>query len=149
LGLGLAARPEFDRIWIVRYRNNVTDAELTRSLERCDVPAGGFHHVDHLRVAWVYLHETPTVEAALARMASTLRRFAASVGQPAKYSDAVTAFWMYQMAAVRAVMPGAGLDAVLRAYPHLLRKELIDAAPPRALDSPRNPPDRPVSGGFA
>jgi hypothetical protein len=116
----------------------MTDVEITRALERCVPPPDGFHHADHLCVAWVYLDESPTVDAALARMAATLRQFAASVGQADKYSDAITAFWMYQLAAARAMMPGADRAAVLRAYPRLLHKDLIDAAAAGASDSPRD-----------
>ena len=104
----------------------MTDVELTRALERCEVPNDGFHHIHHLRVALVYLNEAPSVDAAIDRMASTLRRFAASVGQAGKYSQAVTEFWMYQMAAARAVMPLADCQDVVRAYPRLLDKNLID-----------------------
>jgi len=102
----------------------MTDVELTRALERGEIPNEGFHHVDHLRVAWVYLEESPTVEGALARMAETLRRFATSVGKPEKYSDPLTAFWMYQMAAARALMPGADCAAIVDRYPWLLDKTL-------------------------
>src|SRR5712692_9522339 len=122
----------------------MTDVELTRALERGEVPNEGFRHADHLRVAWVYLAESPTVDDALVRMAATLRRFAASVGKAEKYSDAITAFWMYQMAAVRAVMPGDECAAVLRAHPRLLDKDLIDAAPLRSSDSSRDTPDWPL-----
>jgi hypothetical protein len=103
------------------------DVALTRRLERCEVPNAGFPHVSHLRVAWVYLHEAPTVDEATARMAATLQRFAASVGQAGKYSGPTTAFWMLQVAAARAMMPDAGIDALLRAYPWLLDKNLIRA----------------------
>jgi hypothetical protein len=102
----------------------MTDVELTRAVERGEVPNEGFHHVDHLRVAWVYLEESPTVEAAVARMADTLRRFATSVGKPEKYSDPLTAFWMYQMASARALMPGADCRAIVARYPWLLDKTL-------------------------
>jgi hypothetical protein len=102
----------------------MTDVELTRALERGEIPAAGFHHVDHLRVAWVYLEESPTVEKALARMAATLRRFATSVGKPDKYSDPLTAFWMYQMASARALLPGAGCQPILEHCPWLLDKAL-------------------------
>jgi len=102
----------------------MTDVELTRALERGKIPNEGFHHVDHLRVAWVYLEESPTVEAALARMADTLQRFATTVGKPEKYSDPLTAFWMYQMAAARALMPGADCAAIVDRYPWLLDKTL-------------------------
>jgi len=104
----------------------MTDVELARALERCEIPNDGFHHVDHLRIALVYLNESPSVEAAVERMASTLRRFAASVGKAGKYSQAVTEFWMYQMAAARAMMPSADCQDLVRAYPQLLDKSLID-----------------------
>jgi hypothetical protein len=120
------------------------DLHLARALERGQAPAGGLHHAEHLRVAWVYLNESATVVEALARMAATLRRFAASAGQTDKYSDPVTAFWMYQLAAAHAVMPSAAFDDVVRAYPRLLDKELIASAP-RAADPSRHPSDRPLS----
>jgi hypothetical protein len=106
---------------------NPDDVELARTLERGEVPAGGFPHAKHLRVAWVYLTESPSLDDALARMSSTLRRFTISVGQADKFSEPMTAFWMLQVAAARAVMPGADLDTVLRAYPRLLDKNLIRA----------------------
>jgi hypothetical protein len=102
----------------------MTDVELTRALERGQIPNEGFHHVDHLRVAWVYLEESPTVDEAFTRMAATLRRFAAAVGKPEKYSDPLTAFWMYQTAAARAMMPGADFPAIIARYPWLLDKTL-------------------------
>src|SRR5262245_35538907 len=132
------ASRKIDRIRIVRYRNNMTDAELARALERAELPDGGFHHADHLRLACVYLAEAPSVDEALARMAATLRRVAASVGQAEKYSDRITAFWMYQMAAARAALPGADCAAVLRAFPWLLDKGLVHAASSGSPDSPRD-----------
>jgi hypothetical protein len=114
------------------------DVELARALERGELPDGGFHHADHLRVAWVYLSEEASVDDALARMSSTLRRFAASVGKAEKYSDAITAFWMYQMAAARAVLPGADSAGVLRAFPRLLDQDLIHAAASGTADPSRD-----------
>src|SRR6516165_12747408 len=104
----------------------MTDVELTRALERGEIPNEGFHHVDHLRVAWVYLEEAATVEEAIARMAATLRRFTASVGKAEKYSDPLTAFWMHQMAAARALMPDADCAATVARMPWLLDKSLAD-----------------------
>lgn len=103
----------------------MNDQELTRALERGELPNSGFHHSDHLRVALVYLNESPTVAEAIDRMASTLRRFAASVGQAQKYSHATTEFWMYQLASARALAPGASADALFAACPRLLDKNLL------------------------
>ena len=120
------------------------DVGLTRALERGELADAGFHHADHLRVAWVYLLECGGADAALARMAATLRRFAASVGKPDKYSDALTAFWIYQLASARAMMPGATIDDVFTAWPRLLDKDLVlayysgDAASSRSADPSRH-----------
>ena len=104
------------------------DVAMTRGLERGAAPAGGLPHASHLRVAWVYLHESASLDEATARMAATLRSFAASVGKAEKYSDRTTTFWMLQVAAVRALMPDADVDTALRAYPWLLDKDLMRAA---------------------
>jgi hypothetical protein len=102
----------------------VTDVELTRALERCEVPNEGFAHASHLRVAWVYLTESESVEAATERMAATLRKFAASVGKAEKYDHPMTVFWMQTVAAARAAHPGSTIDDVLRGEPQLLDKNL-------------------------
>ena len=131
------------------------DVELTRALERCEIPNEGFAHASHVRVAWVYLSESASIDQAIERMAATLRRFAVSVGQAGKYSDATTVFWMRQVAAARAAMPAAGLDAVLRAFPRLLDKHLIQAddathvTTPGPTHSSSDASDRPVPGRTA
>jgi hypothetical protein len=126
------------------------DIALTRALERCEIPDQGFPHASHLRVAWVYLAESGSIDQAIARMSATLRGFAASVGKAEKFSEPMTVFWMLQVAAARAALPGADLDALLRAYPRLLDKNLIRAddanhvSPPGPTHSSSDAPDRPV-----
>jgi hypothetical protein len=128
------------------------DVELARALERCEIPNEGFPHASHLRVAWVYLSESASLDQAVERMAATLRRFAASVGKAETYSEPTTVFWMLQVAAARAVMPDAGLDAVLRAYPRLLDKYFIRAEDPHhviasgSAHPSGDAPDRPLPG---
>ena len=101
----------------------MTDADFARSFESGAVASSDFRHADHLRLASVYLDESPTIEAAISRMAIALRRFATAAGHPEKYSQPTTEFWMYQVAAARALMPGAEFDAVLRAFPRLLARQ--------------------------
>jgi len=131
------------------------DVALARALERCEVPNEGFPHASHLRIAWVYLNESASLDHAVERMAATLRRFAASVGHANKYSEPTTVFWMLQVAAARAAMPGADLDAVLRAYPRLLDKNLIRMDDPTHVIAPDSPhsssdtPDRSLPGRSA
>jgi hypothetical protein len=131
------------------------DVALARALERCEVPNEGFPHASHLRLAWVYLNESTSLDRAVERMAATLRRFAACVGRADKYSESTTVFWMLQVAAARGAMPGADLDAVLRAYPRLLDKNLIRMDDPKHVIAPdsTNPssdaPDRSLPGRSA
>ena len=128
------------------------EVELTRALERGQPPADGFPHAAHLRVAWVYLNEAPSLDEAIERMSATLRGFAASVGKADKFSRPATVFWMLQVASARAMMPEAELDAVLRAYPRLLDKNLIHADDSShviasgSTHSPSHASDRPVPG---
>jgi hypothetical protein len=116
----------------------MTDVELTRALERCEIPNDGFHHASHLRVAWVYLDECRSVDEACCRMAATLHRFAASVGKPEKYHETMTVFWVRALAAARRSSansggrrlegPGANENTfpdVLNYHPELLDKDLL------------------------
>ncbi len=105
----------------------MTDVELTRALERGAIANADFRHVHHLRVAWVYLDEEPTFEAAFVRMRATLQQVAGAAGRLHRYSDALTLFWMHQVAAARAMMPGADCDAIFRVCPRLLDKNLVHA----------------------
>jgi hypothetical protein len=57
------------------------------------------------------------------RMRAALKRFAASVGKPQKYSDPMTWFWMQEVAAARATLAaGADFDGMLAANPQLRDK---------------------------
>jgi hypothetical protein len=106
----------------------MTDEELARALERGVIANDAFRHTDHLRVACVYLRESRTIDEALERMKDTLRRFATASGHAEKYSDEITAFWMYQIAAVRAIMPDATSADLMRAFPRLLDRDAVRPA---------------------
>jgi len=156
----------------------VTDAEFARAFEQGQVPNADFHHAAHLRLAWVYLRESGSVEQAANRMAAALRRFATAAGKPDKYHHTMTMFWVEALArAAGAAMPGATADEVLRAHPYLLDKELPlafyspdrlfssaarlscvapdrepvtrDAASPHPAHPSSDAPHRPVSGRAA
>jgi hypothetical protein len=76
----------------------VTDAVFLRAFERGEIANADFHHGSHLRLALAYLEESSSVDEAAERMASALRRFAASAGHPEKYHHTVTLFWMHMVA---------------------------------------------------
>jgi hypothetical protein len=70
----------------------MTDTEFVRAFEECTLPAGRFHHADHVRLAWLYLRDKPFT-AALEAFCSGLRRFAAANGKPGLYHETIT--WAY------------------------------------------------------
>lgn len=67
----------------------MTDEELIRCFEAAEVPPGGFHHREHVRVAWCYLVREPLPEA-LEQFRAGLQRFAEAQGAAAKYHETMT-----------------------------------------------------------
>ena len=103
----------------------MTDVQLTRALERGEIPNKDFHHASHLHVAWVYLAESSSVQQAASRMRDTLRRFAAAAGKPEKYHETITLFWIQLLSSAYTATRGGRLEDIVRANPHLLEKEFL------------------------
>jgi hypothetical protein len=69
------------------------DERLVQLFEAGQAPPAGFHHADHVRVAWWYLRQLPLAEA-LARFAGALRRFAVAQGKPDLYHETITTAYL-------------------------------------------------------
>jgi hypothetical protein len=69
------------------------DESLVRLFERTEVPPDGFHHRDHVRVAWWYLRQHPLPDA-LARFGANLRRFALAQGKPDLFHETITTAYL-------------------------------------------------------
>jgi hypothetical protein len=65
------------------------DRALVQTFEAGNEPDGGFHHHEHVRVAWCYLQQHPLPEA-LSCFSSRLRHFAAARGKPNLYHETIT-----------------------------------------------------------
>ena len=100
----------------------MTDVQLTRALERGEIPNKDFHHASHLHVAWVYLAESSSVWQAARKMRDTLRRFAAAAGKPEKYHETITLFWVHVLSRAHAGKRGGRLEEIVHANPQLLEK---------------------------
>lgn len=85
---------------------DMTDTGFIRSFEDCTLPAGTFHHRDHVRLAWLYLRRLPVLDA-LTRFSEGLRRFAAANGASGLYHETIT--WAY-LFLIHQRMAGAGAD---------------------------------------
>jgi hypothetical protein len=67
----------------------VTDEELVAHFESGRAPDGGFHHEQHVRVAWIYLGQDPLIPA-LTRFVDALKQFAVAQGRPDLYHQTIT-----------------------------------------------------------
>jgi hypothetical protein len=70
----------------------LTDDELLGQFERATLPLECFHHLEHVRVAFLYLSTLQVLEA-LQAFSRSLRRFAAKYGKSKLYHETIT--WAY------------------------------------------------------
>jgi hypothetical protein len=59
------------------------------AFEDCTLGNEGFHHADHVRMAFLYLSRYPVLQA-IERFSVALARFAAAKGKPELYNETVT-----------------------------------------------------------
>lgn len=103
----------------------MTDEAFTRAFEAGTVTPDQFDHVAHLRVAWVYLREAGSADAALPRIREAIQRFAAAAGATQKYHETITVVWTRLLEEVGAhVARPCELAELLRARPELADKNL-------------------------
>jgi hypothetical protein len=103
----------------------MTDEEFVRAFESGKVTPEQFDHRAHVRVAWVYLQESDSLEAALPRMREAIKRFAAAAGASQKYHETITVLWMRLLDDVKArVGARFEMSEVLRDFPSLADKDL-------------------------
>jgi hypothetical protein len=65
------------------------DDALVEMFEAGQAPPEGFHHREHVRVAWWYLRHQPLPDA-LNSFSTALRRFAAAQGKPGLFHETIT-----------------------------------------------------------
>ncbi len=102
----------------------MTDETFARAFENGAITPAQFDHVAHVRVAWVYLHESASTEEAVGRMREAIRRFSVAAGAAQKYHETITVLWMRLLAGLKARGTSGELADVLREHPSLADKEL-------------------------
>lgn len=83
----------------------------------------GFHHRDHLRLAWVQIRRLGLEQAAEV-VTNGIRRFASHHGSAERYNDTMTRFWLRVVGIGIKRHPELTFDELLAAEPHLLDKNL-------------------------
>lgn len=146
----------------------MTDEALMAAFEAGRPPDGGFHHEQHVRVAWNYLRAHPLPEA-LGRFCGGLRRFASAQGADGLYHETITVAFVLLIneRLARAREDGAldTWDAFCAANPDLLawkpsildryytpgtlsspRARRVFVMPDRGVPAPETRRDRPAAG---
>jgi hypothetical protein len=70
----------------------MTDREIIDRFDTGTVPETGFHHADHVRLAFAYLRNYPVLSA-LEKFSAALKQFAARHGKTQLYNETIT--WAY------------------------------------------------------
>ena len=97
-----------------------SDQLLHEQIVDLSLPAAGFGHREHLRLAWIALSEHAEFAEAAGRFTRALRRYVTHLGAADKYHETIT--WAY-LALIREAMQGrsdADSQAFLAAHPELL-----------------------------
>src|SRR5262249_7415984 len=88
------------------------------------VSPAGFHHRDHIRLAW-RLNRDLGVDVAPDAIAQAIQLVAARHGEPGKYHETLTQFWARMVGYHVERRPDLGdFEQFIAAYPQLLDKEL-------------------------
>ena len=92
------------------------------SMEDCSYPKEQFKHGDHIRLAWIYLRRYG-LQQSEQRIATTIRRFAISLGHEEKFHQTITLAWLLLVNAAYAATPEiASFDEFLANHAWLLSR---------------------------
>jgi hypothetical protein len=72
----------------------MTNREIIDRFECSNVPESGFHHADHVRLAFAYLRSYPVL-LALEKFSDALKRFAVSHGKAQLYNETITCAYFF------------------------------------------------------
>lgn len=73
--------------------SGLSDAEFLAEFRACTLPPTCFHHSDHLRLAWLHIHQSP-LEIAIENVRSGIQAYAKHLGKPGLYHETLTVAWM-------------------------------------------------------
>ena len=98
----------------------LNDAEFLAAFHACSLPPACFHHADHLRLAWLHIHQHP-LEVAAERVSNGIQAYAKHLGRPELYHETITVAWVRLIAS----HDEPSFDEFLRLNAHRLNKELL------------------------
>ncbi len=97
----------------------MTNEEVIHRFEIDAIPENGFHHADHVRLAFAYLCEHPILDA-LGKFATALKRFAAARGKTGLYNETITCAYFFLIRERMAASETASWEDFAQRNPDLL-----------------------------
>jgi hypothetical protein len=103
-----------------------SDDEFVSQVEACVYPIERFKHLDHVRLAWIYLqrHHYPEAES---RMRAAIVRLACHHGAHRKYHVTITIAWMRLLGVAALQTPYPNFQQFAAAHPWLANKDALSA----------------------
>ncbi len=98
----------------------LNDAEFLTAFHACSLPPSCFHHADHLRLAWLHVHQNP-LEAAISKVREGIQAYAKHLGKPEIYHETLTIAWVRLIASHSELK----FDEFLKLNEYRLNKELL------------------------
>jgi hypothetical protein len=101
-------------------QSDLSNRKLIQQFESDAIPAGSFHHADHVRLAFAYLCQYPPLQA-LEKFSAALKRFAAARGKSQLYHERPSPTRIFFLIRERMARPSAAdWDEFCRRNPDLL-----------------------------
>jgi hypothetical protein len=97
-----------------------SDAEFLAAFHACTLPPSCFHHADHLRLAWLHIHQHP-LEVAVDNVRRGIQAYAKHLGKPELYHETLTVAWVRLIAS----HDEPTFDEFLRLNEHRLNGDLL------------------------
>jgi hypothetical protein len=100
----------------------VSRLDLADGLRMLDATRGDYlDHGAHLRFAWAVLDEADDIDDAVRVVSLTVRHVSELGGNPGKYHETVTVFWIRLMAHLRETYPDLeNVEQMIERYPEAL-----------------------------
>jgi len=100
------------------------DHEFLRAFETGALPNSAFHHLDHVRLAWLYLRRDGP-EAGAQEVIEGIKHFAAVHGAADRFHESLTRFWVRLVQHLIEAFPQVErFDELVTCYPALADKRL-------------------------
>jgi hypothetical protein len=109
--------------------NGASDEAFLRSFEDCTLPFAEWHHRAHIKVAYLYLRQSPLSDA-LEKIRTNIKRYNAATNTPENlergYHETMTQAWMRLVHFTLCEYgPGTTAEEFLAAQEHLLNRRAL------------------------